>query len=172
MEELVECIVPRKLTSKAFFGRCAILGGDILVLFLSVLLTFAVPPIFAIVLILIVIMVFCTYFVFRNTNVEYEYDFFGGDMRIDKIMNRSVRKKITTYSFSKMEFMAPADSNRFYNQRQDQKIVDYSSHDDADKSYIAVIYDDKNKAIRLKFTPNEELLTLLKKLYPRKVYED
>ena len=54
----------------------------------------------------------------------------------------------------------------------ERKKYDYSAGDEEQISYIAVLYDENNTAVELKFTPNEELLDKLNKTYPRKVYMD
>lgn len=170
-DSLVECLVQRKLTNKALAGRCAIVLADGIVAFLGVIVLMLSNFLAVIVFLVFILMGVLTWLVFRNTNVEYEYGYFEGELSIDKIMNRSTRKKISTFDFGKMDFMAPSDSNRFHVAKNRTR-YDYSVCDDSIKSYTAVLYDSKNNACELKFTPNEELIAAIKKAYPRKVYED
>ena len=64
--------------------------GLIALTVVSVLLVFVIPVgiIFPVVMIVIDVLMF------RNLNVEYEYVFVNGDLDIDKIMNKSRRKRI------------------------------------------------------------------------------
>ena len=121
---------------------------------------------------IIAIGIILTYMVFTRTDLEYEYSFYDGEMRIDKIMHKSARKKLHTFNFGKMDFMAPEGSHHLGGMVSDRKKYDYSAGDEEQISYIAVLYDENNTAVELKFTPNEELLDKLNKTYPRKVYMD
>lgn len=171
MDSLVECLVQRRLTGKALAGRCAIVFLDGLIAFVGVVVLMFSNLLAVIVFLVFLLMGLLTWLVFRSTNVEYEYDYFEGELDIDKILNRSTRKKAASFNLGKMDFMAPSDSARFGGVNNRTR-YDYSVCDDSVKSYIAVVYDSKNNACELKFTPNEELLAAIKKSYPRKVYED
>lgn len=170
-DSLVECLVQRKLTNKALAGRCAIILADGIVSFVGVIVLMLSNILAVIVFLVFLLMGVLTWLVFRNTNVEYEYGYFEGELNIDKIMNRSTRKKVGSFDFNRMDFMAPSDSNRFYGANNRTR-YDFSVCDDSVKSYTAVLYDSRNNVCELKFTPNEELVAAIKKNCPRKVYED
>ena len=131
-----------------------------------------VPVLMFVAIFIIAIGIILTYMVFTRTDLEYEYSFYDGEMRIDKIMHKSARKKLHTFNFGKMDFMAPEGSHHLGGMVSDRKKYDYSAGDEEQISYIAVLYDENNTAVELKFTPNEELLDKLNKTYPRKVYMD
>ncbi len=171
LEAVVECLVKRKLTAKSFAARVGMISLDCFI----AMATFLFAGLSAIVLslgfVLFVAGIFFTYIVFRNTDVEYEYQFFDGDFRIDKVMHKMTRKKLKVFSFSKLEMMAPEGSHRLGGGVNDRKRYDFSSQMEEDKHYIAILYDE-NGAVELKITPNEELLERLARTYPRKVYND
>ncbi len=171
-ETVVECLVHRKLTTKAYMGRCAMVFADSLIVAVTLWITFFFPVLMVVAFLLIAIGVVFTYLVFRNTNIEYEYSFFDGEMTIDKIMNKKLRKRLKTFNIGKMDFMAPEGSHHLGGGSSNRKMYDYSAQDDSMQAFIAVLYDDKNNSAELKFTPNEELLERLQKTYPRKVYVD
>lgn len=173
MEELVECIVKRKLTIKAFVGRCFSLALAIFIVFVTIVIGNRAPWVLPFAFIGDLIVGFIVYYVFRNSNIEFEYDFFGGELTIDKIINKSKRKRLRVLNFNNFEYMAPGDSKRFGNMNAvESEYLNYSAHNLEEKTYIAMFRGDEKGTVYLEFSPNEELLSLIKKLYPRKVYED
>ena len=117
---------------------------------------------------------FIIYFVFRNTSVEFEYDYFGGELTVDKILNRAKRKRLRIFDFAKLDYIAKYGSERMTRLEEHGNSVyyNYSAHDIREDSYVAVFHNDEKATVFLEFSPNEELLAVLKKYYPRKVYED
>lgn len=173
MEELVECIVKSKLTFKAFAGRCFTVALGIFGVLVTLAISNVAPWALPFALIGDLIIGFIVYYTFRNTSIEYEYDFFGGEMTIDKIMSKAKRKRLKVLNFNNFDYMAPGDSKRFGNMNSvDCEYLNYSAHDLEGKTYIALFHGDEKGSLYLEFSPNEELLSLIKKLYPRKVYED
>lgn len=171
-ETVVECLVKRETPLKAYVGRCAVISFDLLLLVMIYILAAKAPVLMFVAIFIIAIGIILTYMVFTRTDLEYEYSFYDGEMRIDKIMHKSARKKLHTFNFGKMDFMAPEGSHHLGGMVSDRKKYDYSAGDEEQVSYIAVLYDENNTAVELKFTPNEELLDKLNKTYPRKVYMD
>ena len=78
-------------------------AGLIVLTVLSVLLVFAIP----VGIIFPVVMIVVDVLVFSNMNVEYEYVFVNGDLDIDKIMNKSRRKRMFSVDADQMELLAP-----------------------------------------------------------------
>lgn len=172
LEAVVECLVKRKMTTKAYMARIGMISLCVFAL-LATILIFGIAPTYT--TIGFFFTVGCgafTYIVFRNTDVEFEYQFFDGDLRVDKVMHKMTRKKLKTFTFGKLEIMAPEGSHRLGGGVNNRKKIDYSTQMPEDKHYVAVVYDDDNNLVELKFTPNEELLGRLSKMYPRKVYND
>jgi hypothetical protein len=89
-------------------------------------------------------------------------------------MNRAVRKRLNVFQFSQLEFMAPAESERFDRYEASTKIsqFDYSTQDYSGGKYIAKFNNDQGHTTYLMFSPNEELMAAFKKMYSRKIYED
>lgn len=171
-EDLIECIVKRNITTTAVFQRAGMVFLDVVVLIVLFILGGYFPSFLLLFFIIIGIMVFLTYLVFRNTDVEFEYQFVEGSLRIDKIMHKMTRKKLKVFDMSKMDYMAPVGSRHHGGLASQRKMYDFSVNDETPVSYIAVVYDGDNSAVDLKFTPDEKLLTALSKAYPRKVYRE
>ena len=50
------------------------------------------------------------YFVHLNTDIEYEYLYLDKELSVDKVMAKSKRKRVGTYTIEKMEAFAPIKS--------------------------------------------------------------
>ncbi len=111
------------------------------------------------------------YFVILNTDLEFEYLYLDKEITVDKIMHKTKRKKVATYTVEKMEILAPIKSYHLdgYKNRQ-AKVVDYSCgfEDKPDKRYV-FFYDGKEKVI---IEPSEDFVKMVKNVAPRKVFTD
>lgn len=173
LETVVECLVKSRMTGKEYAKRIGIIVLDAILLLAGIVLILKYPFVIFLFPFLMLIVWLITYFVFRNTNIEYEYSFFDGEMTIDRILGKKVRKRVRTFIFSKADCIAPEGSSHIRTGgKNNRKIYDYSSHDETQKNYIAVIYDDTDGVVELKFTPNDELIERLQRSYSRKVYTD
>lgn len=111
-----------------------------------------------------------TYFIGLNTDIEYEYLYVDRQLSIDKVLNRSRRKKIVSYELERMEILAPIYSYHLdsYKNRT-AEVKDYSSGviNQPDSRYI-MFYDGTKKLI---FEPNSDMVKAIKTVAPRKVFE-
>ena len=111
------------------------------------------------------------YFVNLHANLEYEYLYVDRELTVDKVMNKSRRKRVAVYEVGKMEILAPIKSWHLdnYKNRQD-KVVDYSSGEEKqpDRRYV-FFYDGQKKVI---LEPNLELVKAIAVVAPRKVFTD
>lgn len=172
IDAIVECLVKRKLTVKAYAARCAIICADALALIAILAILVFIPAFIALDLVIMVLAVVFTYLVFRNTDVEYEYSFFDGELAIDKVMHKMTRKKLRRFNMSKLDLIAPAGSHRLGGGVNNRVKYDYSTQNEEDLHFAAVVYCEDNTVAEVLFTPDQELLDKLKQAYPRKVYLD
>lgn len=112
-----------------------------------------------------------TYFVWMNTDIEYEYLYVDKILQVDKIMAKTKRKKLAEYEMERLEMLAPANSfhmDEFRN--RNLKVTDYSSGkvEQPDRRYF-MIYNGDQKII-LENKP--QLANLIKSTAPRKVFLD
>ena len=111
------------------------------------------------------------YFIYMNSDLEYEYLYVDKELTVDKVMAKSKRKRVAVFDIGKMEILAPVKSWRLdnYKNRTD-KAVDYSSGEEKqpDTRYV-MFYDGKQKII---IEPNEELIKAIQTVAPRKVFKD
>jgi len=69
------------------------------------------------------------YLFFFRCNLEYEYSYFDGDIRFAKVMNKSRRKTLKSYSAEDLVQIAPAGDRSVMNYERDSqvKVIDYTS---------------------------------------------
>ncbi len=111
------------------------------------------------------------YFVNLYTDVEYEYLYLDKELTVDKVMAKSKRKRVGTYTVDRMEVLAPIKSYHLDNYKnRTVKVKDYSIGEELqpDKRYV-LYYEGGEKLI---LSPSEELLKALKNVAPRKVFMD
>ena len=123
---------------------------------------------------LIPAILFCdaAYFVYMNTDLEYEYLYLDRELTVDKVMAKSKRKRAAVYSLDKMEIVAPVKSwhlDNFKN-RQTSKNVDYSSGEEKQPDKRFVFYYEGNQKVI--FEPSEEMVKAMQFVAPRKVFKD
>jgi len=111
------------------------------------------------------------YFVGLNADIEYEYLYIDRQLLIDKVMNRSRRKKIAEYDLERMEILAPVGSYHLDSLKNRAAAVsDFSSGiiKQPDTRFL-MYYDGKQKII---FEPNAEMVKAIGMIAPRKVFKD
>lgn len=112
-----------------------------------------------------------TYFIWLNTDVEYEYLYLDKELTIDKIMAKTKRKKVATFDMERLEMLAPANSYHLDDYRnRNFKETDFSSgvKKQPDVRFV-MIYDGTQK---IYLSEDSHLATVIKTIAPRKVYLD
>ncbi|MDR0221743.1 MAG: DUF6106 family protein [Lachnospiraceae bacterium] len=163
-ETYVECMVKRKpsLAMKALYG--------VLVTLTVLLVLWGMVAGF---LFLVIAGGFAalTYFAYLNSEIEYEYLYVDRQLSVDKVLNRSRRKKVASYDLERMEILAPIASYQLdsYKNRTAQ-VVDYSSHEKKEPDpRFALYYDGKTQIV---FEPSPEMVKAIAMVAPRKVFKD
>lgn len=111
------------------------------------------------------------YFVNMFTDLEYEYLYLDKEIVVDKVMAKSKRKRVATYTLDRMEILAPIKSYRLDNYKnRNAKVKDYSVGEELqpDKRYV-MFYEGGEKII---LSPSEEMIKIMKNAAPRKVFSD
>lgn len=132
----------------------------------SLLLSCTVP--FAI--ILAVLFAGIWYFIFMETRLEYEYSYFDGEARFAKIMNKSRRKKLQTYSLDEVIMIAPAGDRSVMNYENNPKIKrrNYTSRFKNVPYYDMVVRTGDGTEL-IKFEPDDAYLDAVCVKYSQKV---
>ena len=82
----------------------------IIMIIACILAVTTIPQTHAFGLLLFVVLVVFTVFVFRYYNAEYEYSLVDGEFTVDRIMARTRRKRCGVYDLSKAELVAKTGS--------------------------------------------------------------
>jgi hypothetical protein len=163
-EGYVECLVKGRPNYLAKIGKVALIALAALFFIGSMWLgTWA--------MILAVLTGTGAYIVNMYTDVEYEYLYLDKEVTVDKVYNKSRRKRVATFKLDKMEVFAPVHSYQLEKFGAKQaKPTDYSIgyEDKPDLRYI--MYYEGNKQIL--FSPNEAMIKAMKNAAPRKVFTD
>lgn len=159
----VECLIKAKQSSMAKVLK---------VLLIALTVVFGVIMLVnAIAMILALITGIGAYLVNMFTDLEYEYLYLDKELIVDKVMARSRRKRVATYSVDRMEIFAPVTSYHLDNYKnRNVKVKDYSIGEvlKPDKRYV-MYYEGGEKII---LSPSEEMVKALKNVAPRKVFND
>lgn len=111
------------------------------------------------------------YFVNLFTDLEYEYLYLDRELVVDKVLAKSKRKRVGTYTIDRMEILAPVKSYHLdsYKNRK-VKVKDYSIGEELqpDKRY-ALYYEGGEKLL---LSPSEEMVKAIRSVAPRKVFMD
>lgn len=163
-ESYLEVMVERKPSGVFLFLKYLLIGLCAVTVFAA--FTFGTILMFAALLI-----GFGAYLVGQYAKIEYEYLYLDKEITVDKVLNKSKRKRVATYSVDKIEILAPIKSYHLddYKNRQ-AKVVDVSSGyvNQPDTRYV-FFYEGSQKVI---FEPTEDFVKLVKNVAPRKVFMD
>lgn len=112
------------------------------------------------------------YFVSLNSSIEFEYQYCEREITVDKIFNKSKRKRVAVFETDKIEVLAPAKSYHLdeYKNNSNYRNLDFSSgvEQQPDPTYV-MYYDGREKVM---FEPNHSFLEAVKNVAPRKVFMD
>lgn len=158
----VECLVKQKQSGISKFFK-------MFLIFLTVvfgLLTFIgfVPA-----LIVAVITGVGAYFLNLYTDLEYEYLYLDRELVIDKVMAKSKRKRVATYTVDRMEILAPLKSYQLDSYKnRDVKVKDYSIKEELKPDLRYALYYQGGQKVLL--NPSPELVKAIRNIAPRKVF--
>ena len=109
--------------------------------------------------IVLVVFIFFTVFVFEYYNAEYEYSYVNGNLTIDKIMAKSVRKNVGSFDLTRATLVAKVNSQEALGKaRQQLRTYNCSSGvDDPDDIVIYTYDNDSNEMIRLFMLPDDSM---------------
>lgn len=116
------------------------------------------------------------FFFLPRLNVEWEYTYVDAELDVDKIFNRSKRKRIGSYEIKKAEIIAPVNSHRldYYNNNQKLKVLDCTSGNPerAKLVYAMIIESDKKGMLKVLFEPSQGMVNDMRLRAPRTVFMD
>ena len=120
------------------------------------------------------LLVYLSMYVFKNTNIEYEYQFISGELDIDVIFAKKKRKRARRFDIRAVEVFAPVDSDVFkqYDRQKETKafkVVDYSSGFPDRKKYAFIVSMGENGLAKVVFEPNGKMVEAIRNYIPSKM---
>lgn len=163
-ETYVECLVKQKKAGAAGFFKVVLIV--LTVIFGLAMFVFGLIP--------CLLAIACgvgAYFLNLMSDLEYEYLYLDKELVVDKVMAKTKRKRVATYSVDRMEILAPIKSYHLdgYKNR-DAKVKDYSVGVELQPDLRYAMY--YEGGIKLLLNPSEELVKAIKSVAPRKVYTE
>lgn len=158
----VEWLVSRKRNFAGKLLRVIFMAASI-ILWLS-----AFAFVNTIVLIFAVLVSIITYFLYCFTAVEYEYMYVNGELMVDRILKKSMRKRLINVDASEIEVVAPLSSPKVdgYKHRE-FKEFNFTSGYEKDQRKIYGIF--CNNGVKVLFEPNREMIEAMRSQMPHKV---
>ncbi|MBR5658604.1 MAG: hypothetical protein IKX10_04330 [Lachnospiraceae bacterium] len=164
MDGIFECIVARKTPVYALPAKI----GMSLFLTITILAAIIINPIIFVVTLGFGVFM---YFMMPRFELEWEYTFLDGELRIDKIFSQSSRKRFLVLLFDRVDAIAPLDHDdikRNLNNPGFTKVDCSSQTGDSNKVYGILYSDEKSRKVIL-FEPDDKMLKALRRYSPRKV---
>lgn len=110
------------------------------------------------------------YLIRGKSDLEYEYLYVGNELSVDKIIGKQKRKAVINMPVEKIAIVAPTDSHHLDEyKKKDLKKLDFSSN--TGKPTYTVIFNGKEIQYRVLMELNEEIVTALYNVAPRKVFK-
>lgn len=167
MDNFAEQLVKKELTNSDKTKKIlTIAGGAALTVILAVG-SFLMLGSMMIAFIGMILAIACgcgTFFLARNSNVEYEYTFTNGELDIDKIIAQSKRKPMLTIQISKFTAFGKYDENT--SEETDEMTVVMATDNIASKEYYADFPHEEFGITRLIFCPDERMRENIVKFLP------
>lgn len=160
----VECLVKAKSSVMAVFFKLLLIVIAVISFFgILIGITLAIIP--------CLLAAVGAYFVNMYTDLEYEYLYLDKELVVDKVMAKSKRKRVATYSLDRMEIFAPIKSYRLDNYKnRTVKEKDYSIGQILQPDLRYAMYYEGGERIIL--SPSPEMIKIMKNAAPRKVFSD
>ncbi len=163
----VECLVKAKQSTMGKIFK-------VLLIVLTVIFgigAFILPGIGLICFIVAVVTGVGAYFVNMYTDLEYEYLYLDKELVVDKVMAKSKRKRVASYSVDRMEVLAPVNSYHLDNYRnRNVREKDFSIGEVLQPDLRYAMYYEGGEKVLL--SPSEAMVKALKSVAPRKVFND
>jgi capsule polysaccharide export protein KpsC/LpsZ len=125
-----------------------------------VVLSFIMPPISVVIC---AGLLWLAWYVSGSQDIEYEYILTNNDFDIDKITAKRKRKRLITIKISTFTDFFKAGTAQLQN--ANVKVIDVSGR--TGDIYIALCSHEKLGKVELRFTPGEEFIENLEKVFPR-----
>lgn len=155
-----EQLVERKPNQKDVIKKAGLIGLAIIIAFVDLVF---MP---SVLLLVLAVEVMGLVFLFRRMNAEFEYVITNTELDINKILNKSSRKKLYSLNVKDITAMVPAMKKEYHHEvSKFNKKIDCSSGDLLENTYI-MIFRNKEDFVQMTFEPNEKMLKSIRTFIP------
>lgn len=131
-----------------------------------------IPSTYAFGIFLFALLVVFTVLLFKYFNAEYEYSLTDGELTVDRIMARSMRKRCGTYNIAKAQLIAGAGSQEALRMEHKQlRTNDYTAGEGMDETVVIYTYNQANELERLFIQPDEKMSEALMQCAPKGAFK-
>lgn len=173
IDDFCEYIIKRKRDAKdVAMILLAIFGA----LFLTFVLLFVVSPYLfsnapsftSFVFPLVFLVWYGAYRLMKMTYIEFEYAFTAGELDVDKISNRTKRKRLLNVNSRKILDMALVSSGKYSENYKSLKTINASGNNSGRDTYFAVFDKDGSRQCLL-FDPPKKMVEMMHRYNPDKI---
>ncbi len=166
----LERMIKKKTEGKDYLLFAGIVVGILLLTFVGFVLGFLVVGVPTLSLLITAAAVFGGYKLIGMRLLEYEYSLTNGYVTVDKIMNRSTRKRLTSFDCDSCEDLGEYAGNeeRLKNRSFDTRVfaTEYADHRG---SWYMIVHGKKTGKTLVVFDPDEDFQEAVKKFIPRQL---
>lgn len=164
MDTFFEQIVALKKNGKTVAAFVGIWFAALLLCFLAFMFSGYIGSIFILV---IAGVIYCAFRLSGNLNIEYEYILTNGIFDIDKIVNKSSRKRLLSFNLSNVSYVGKFNSDTFSVNNINPKNVVFATDKNNDDVYFLIFEKSGDGAGYLVFSPNEKMKPAISKFLPK-----
>lgn len=137
-----------------------------------VLAATTIPSTYVLGLMLLIVFIVCTVLLFKYYDAEYEYSLTDGEMTVDKIMARTMRKRCGVYNMNKAVLIAlPGSQDALRMEYKQLRTSDYTANDGDEGVVVVYTYDNSNELVRIFIQPDEKMMNALKEAVPKGTFK-
>jgi hypothetical protein len=162
-----EQLVKRENNGKDMMKKAGIIVGAIVLILIASMVPFITGM--GLLLPLVVVIGWLAVFLIRRLNIEYEYIFTNGELDVDRIFNKSKRKRAISVDVRSFHVFVNVKHPDYKQETSNvEKTLDFSSGLENDNLYAGIL-DHDGKRTKLLMEPNDTLIDGIKMYIPRKV---
>lgn len=164
----LERMIKKRFETKDLLIAIGIVAGILMLSLVGFVVGFIIIPMPMITVLIVAGAVFGGYKLMSTRLLEFEYSITNGFITVDKILNRSTRKRMTAFECNSCEDIGKFNENeaRLKTRSFDTRVY-ASQYSDHRNSWFMIVRGGKTGKTLLVFDPDEEFLEAVKKFIPR-----
>ncbi len=173
MDIFIEEMVKKEKSTKETLFSVAVLIAAVLIIGFLFFIVMPISQLFSSIVILLMVGVgYGAYTFIGFQNKEFEYTLVNSALDVDKILNKKIRRRVTSVNLYELEAFGTLGNPEYENYKNNSMVkkIDASRSSD-DPATIYFVYNAKSVKTLLLFTPSERIVNIVKKLYPKKEFK-